>query len=402
MRANVVFVIGLLSISTIAAVGPGCDDSLEFSNTPPGGLTISKNICYLGPFDSVDLIGTATDADGDSISYSWTAAEGTLTPADGKGRMVTWQAPDSHGTYRVTLHVTDGLDASSKGIDLDVGRNLDIVHDGGVIDQTDYPYIVPNALPINISGLITVTIEAGVTIIFNESGGGFNVSGELIINGTAQDRILFAPNRCPDDDNVVWKGIRFNGGEATGTLSYVTLTSSSDGITVENAATLTADNIIIDQTTATGLSVNTGASAVITDSRMWDNGTGISVEYATIRVENSSIRYNNNYGFKLLSSASTIADILSCVIANNGQYGLLVDISASPVVNNCSLFFNGTMTEIRTVGFTNTYSNTDPVDMTGNYWGTDNPLDIPPQIIRAGANGFVDYSGWLSEDPLGN
>jgi hypothetical protein len=40
--------------------------------------------------------------------------------------------------------------------------------------------------------------------------------------------------------------------------------------------------------------------------------------------------------------------------------------------------------------------------MTGNYWGTDNPLDIPPQIIRAGANGFVDYSGWLSEDPLGN
>jgi len=399
MRASFSVVIALLFFSTIVAVVPGCDDSLDFANTPPGGLAISKNICYLGPYDSVVLTGSAADADGDSISYSWTAAEGTLTPADGKGQVVSWRAPDSHGTYRVTLKVTDGLDISSKGIDLDVGRNLDVVHDGGVLDMTDYPYIVPNALPINISILFSVTIEAGVTIVFNETSGGLNVTGELIINGTAQDRVLLIPNRCPGEERD-WKGIKFNGGTANGNLNYVTLTSSYDGITVENNATVTADNIIIDQAVVAGISVNTGASVSITNSRMWDNGTGISVEYATIRVENSSIRYNANYGFKLLSSASTIAEVVSCVVANNHQYGFLIDLSASPVINNCSLFFNGPETEIRTVGFTNTYVNTDPVDMTGNFWGTDDPMLIPPQIIRSGANGIVDYSGWLAEPPV--
>jgi len=395
----------LLFFSTIAAFIPGCDDSLDFANTPPGGLSISRDKCYLGPNDSVVLTGQASDSDGDEITYSWTADEGTLTPSDGKGQAVTWRAPDSHGTYRVTLHVTDGLDTSTKGIDLDVGRNLDILHEGGVLDQTDYPYIVPNALPLDISELITITIEAGVTIVFNQGTGGFNVRGSLVINGTAQDRVLFTPNTCPGDvEERVFNGIEFSGEQAVGTMSYVTITSSADGLAVKNGATLTADNVIIDQTSGVGLSVESGASATVSDTRIWDNGSGIYVANATLALNNASVRYNGNYGLSMIHTSGVFdVEILGCVIANSTQNGFVYAGDASPVVHGCSIFLNGpTMEDIRTVRFINTYSGTTPVDMTGNYWGATTAIEIQAQIIREGANGTVDFSGWLTEEPSGN
>ncbi len=405
MRTKFSATIVLLFFSTIVASVPGCDDSIEFANTPPGDLTITKNICYLGPNDSVVLMGEAVDADGDSVSYSWYAEEGTLTPSDGKGQAVTWQAPGSHGTYRVTLRATDGLDDSSKGIDLDVGRTLDIFISGGVLDETDYPYIVPNALPLNIGNLITVTLEAGVTVVFNSTGGGLDVAGGLIVNGTEQDRVLFIPNKCPGEDKV-WKGVKFRGSFASGNLNYLTIASSTDGLDAEDDCVVVADNIIVDQTSGEGISVENGADMTLSESRIWDNGSGIYVSYATLLVSDSSIRFNGNYGISMMASGSTAIEVTGCVVANNGQYGFVLAGSASPVVNGCSLFNNGPeiggQMVLRTVMFIDSYSNTDPVDMTGNYWGTNDPLQIPPQIIRQGANGAVDYSGWLSAEPLGD
>ena len=96
-------------------------------------------------------------------------------------------------------------------------------------------------------------------------------------------------------------------------------------------------------------------------------------------------------------------EILDGVIANNTQNGFVLAGDASQVVHNCSIFLNGpTMEDIRTVRFINTYSGTTPVDMTGNYWGATTELEIQAQIIREGANGTVDFSGWLTEEPSGN
>ena len=401
MRAIFSTCIALLFFSTIIMAVSGCDDSLDFDNAPPGGLTITKNKCYLGPNDSVALTGQATDGDGDEISYSWTADEGALTPADGQGPVVVWQAPDSHGTYRVTLKVTDGLDVTSKGIDLDVGRNLEVLHEGGVLDKTDYPYIVPNVLPINISAVVTITIEAGVTVVFNEGTGGFNVGGTLIINGTAQDRVLLKPNVCPGEDRV-WKGIKFSGDQAVGTMSFVTLTSTADGLIVEEEATVTGDNIILEKSSSDGLSVKSGASIALSGSRIWDNGGGVYVANGTMQISNSSIRYNGNFGFSMIQSGGMLSVAVdSCIVMNNVQNGFVLAGSASPVVHNCTFGYNGpSETNIRTVWFHNTYSNTDPVDMTSNYWGVDTEIEIPPQITRGGGNGIVDYSSWLLTPPV--
>jgi hypothetical protein len=57
------------------------------------------------PSGSCQIVCTASDSDGDELSYNWSAAGGEI---NGEGATVTWTAPDSAGSYNVTVTVTDG------------------------------------------------------------------------------------------------------------------------------------------------------------------------------------------------------------------------------------------------------------------------------------------------------
>ena len=48
---------------------------------------------------------TASDPDGDELSYGWSASGGEIS---GEGAVINWTAPDSPGSYNVTVTVTDG------------------------------------------------------------------------------------------------------------------------------------------------------------------------------------------------------------------------------------------------------------------------------------------------------
>jgi len=80
------------------------------ANRPP---TVSAR-CEPGtvaPGGSATVIATAQDPDGDAITYSWTAASGTLaTPTD---RQSVWTAPMAAGSYPVTVTVTDARGATA-------------------------------------------------------------------------------------------------------------------------------------------------------------------------------------------------------------------------------------------------------------------------------------------------
>jgi hypothetical protein len=56
------------------------------------------------PSGSCQIVCTASDHDGDELSYNWSADEGGIT---GEGATVTWTAPNSEGSYNVTVTVTD-------------------------------------------------------------------------------------------------------------------------------------------------------------------------------------------------------------------------------------------------------------------------------------------------------
>jgi hypothetical protein len=57
------------------------------------------------PRGSCLIVCNATDPDGDELSYGWSPAGGGIT---GEGAEVTWTAPNSVGSYNVTVIVVDG------------------------------------------------------------------------------------------------------------------------------------------------------------------------------------------------------------------------------------------------------------------------------------------------------
>jgi hypothetical protein len=57
------------------------------------------------PSGSCQIVCNATDPDGDELSYGWSAGGGGIT---GEGATVNWTAPNSVGSYNVTVMVIDG------------------------------------------------------------------------------------------------------------------------------------------------------------------------------------------------------------------------------------------------------------------------------------------------------
>ena len=70
-------------------------------------LTASDSLVVAG--GSVSLVCTATDDDGDNLSYIWKSASGTLAPS---GNRATWVAPLKSGIYFISCTVVDGAGAS--------------------------------------------------------------------------------------------------------------------------------------------------------------------------------------------------------------------------------------------------------------------------------------------------
>ena len=70
-------------------------------------LTASDALVVAG--GSVSLVCTATDDDGDNLSYIWKSASGTLTPSSYRA---TWVAPFKSGIYFISCTVVDGAGAS--------------------------------------------------------------------------------------------------------------------------------------------------------------------------------------------------------------------------------------------------------------------------------------------------
>jgi len=86
-----------------------CDDSsvARRGNNPPVIEEILANPESMLVNTLCTLQVVASDADGDSLRYQWSAAQGTFTTGT-EDTIVTWQAPGIPGAYTVTVAVDDG------------------------------------------------------------------------------------------------------------------------------------------------------------------------------------------------------------------------------------------------------------------------------------------------------
>ncbi|MFU8860745.1 MAG: LamG-like jellyroll fold domain-containing protein [Cyclonatronaceae bacterium] len=75
------------------------------ANYPPRIKGLAAASAQIVPDGSTQIYATATDRDGDELTYSWAANGGELT---GDGPDVTWTAPGTTGTFSIEVQVSDG------------------------------------------------------------------------------------------------------------------------------------------------------------------------------------------------------------------------------------------------------------------------------------------------------
>ncbi len=133
-----------------------------FENSVPRFTSLVLSADQVGPNNDVSLAATATDPDGDSLVYGWTAAGGSFD--DDTSSSPTWTAPGAEGEYQLTVSATDPEDASATiSFDIDVkihyGRGAADV----TLDINSWPEVgglVPNPTRIEVDGSTTLDLTA--------------------------------------------------------------------------------------------------------------------------------------------------------------------------------------------------------------------------------------------------
>jgi hypothetical protein len=89
-------------VTTVLLLSLSCTTS---TNNQPIITGLEPDAEGVVPLGNLQVVCTASDPDGDELSYDWSASAGEI---DGTGDTVTWVAPASEGSYSVTVEVTDG------------------------------------------------------------------------------------------------------------------------------------------------------------------------------------------------------------------------------------------------------------------------------------------------------
>ena len=84
------------------------------ANNPPT-VRASCSPCTVPRRGDVRLEATASDPDGDAVSYEWSAAQGTFTGAT-DGQEALWTAPDRIGTFAIRVEVADGRGGTAAAV----------------------------------------------------------------------------------------------------------------------------------------------------------------------------------------------------------------------------------------------------------------------------------------------
>jgi hypothetical protein len=121
----------LLMIVTIfvGSCGGGGGDGV--TNNAPQVYSVTCSPPNVSKGGSTTVVCEASDPDGDTLSYDWTATKGTFS---GSGSTVTWMAPNEDGTYTIRVTVTDG-----KGGTVDGTCGITVAASLGSINITSIP-----------------------------------------------------------------------------------------------------------------------------------------------------------------------------------------------------------------------------------------------------------------------
>ena len=162
---------------------------------------------HVEPGGSCDVSCSATDIEGETLSYEWLAVKGSI---DGEGPTITWTAPDSEGEYKVKVVVSDATgNQASKSVTLVVREPSDDEQDVATTGSLEIAEMQVEAVghsllkspPFGASAPWIVFVKREVRITCIVDGNADNLDyewacnvGELELDG---DSVLWQPPNHP-------------------------------------------------------------------------------------------------------------------------------------------------------------------------------------------------------------
>jgi hypothetical protein len=137
------------------------------ANSAPTITNLIADADWITPYGSIRVRCTASDPDGDELSYEWSTTGGDIS---GTGPEVTWTAPEEVDTYDVTVVVKDGHGAEdTKPVTLSVATGIPpIIED--LIVTADHKYLKEDTTGYKVGKTYDYYIECIAS----------NTSGELV------------------------------------------------------------------------------------------------------------------------------------------------------------------------------------------------------------------------------
>ena len=184
------------------------------TNGPPTISSLIADADWTTPSGTIQVTCTASDADGDELSYEWSATGGSIT---GTGAVVDWIAPGEVGMYDITVVVNDGRGGRDTGsIALIASNGPSPVIEDVIMAPKGHPYLKETATGYMVLKTYPYDIECvasgtEVELVYEWYCDGGEVSGE------GSSITWYAPDTAGDvtvtvvvtdvDDNTVSKSI---------------------------------------------------------------------------------------------------------------------------------------------------------------------------------------------------
>ena len=220
---------GTYTISVEASDGKGGTDTASVAvevivgNSPPNIASVVATDPSVMPGGSTTVTCTATDADGDTLTYTWSAPDGGSL--SGSGASVTWHAPAAEATYTVEVTVSDGQggtdDGSTNIVVVFVATTGSIKVQSVPVGAKVYLDGVDTGSVTGLMGYTIASVSAGshtiklrydylkdreetVTV---PAGGTVEISWDLTLNPAPALSLVLQPNAAAGKDAAVYENL---------------------------------------------------------------------------------------------------------------------------------------------------------------------------------------------------